>query len=1050
MNYHLNIRSQVLLFVMFLALALLAACSGEQTPSSEERQAAAAATVAAARATEVAVAQIQAELTRAALPSATPKPTETPTPSPSPTATDSNAISKEIVATEGGRIELSDGTRLEIPPGALKQDGTVRVARLDALPSEAGNLDGLQYQAYEITAPTHTLAVPATVTFSYQDIPIDDALAPDAVIVAYWDEAGWQVMEGTVVPDGKTISFTTDHFSTFSLFRLPSVAEMTKRIGSFFATCASPAQIGSGQADSDLGKITDELAQANSGVTPYEVRTVKNFNNFAARPNGDPKFILADRDWFNSQASWLPGDRKQLLLAPILAHELSHLNRDDSEFHISLVVLEESLGRQDTPRQIQDQVIWDLGETILALVTGNCDTARSAISHVFFTTIPQVKTICGNFHKMEFTADRDGVIWAAKYIEADKNRGTVAEMGLVYATFFDRLSHASSCDHPSARLRVGEIFANLRLGPEGGIYGKVTPAGAEISVDGKLVDKADENGQFLVTGLTPGNHNIQFSKVGFQTQSLPVDIPSQRLVEVTQINLKAAAPTPVATATPKRTPTPSRPGLITDFETWGTWKRGDEAWGTFTQSKEQVYAGSYSGKLTYSFPATSNNYLVFRRTISIAGQPAALKVMVYGDGSGNFLNAWVQDANGQLWQFTFGQIYHTGWQQMSATLDVSRGWPNQAVGGSAKTVAPVYPLRFYALLLDGYREDVPFQGVVYVDDLLAGAADKLTPIPTAINTPTPTSPANPSISFRADRTSLSAGECTTLRWDVDNVTAVYLDGQGVAGHESRQICPTATQTYNLAVTRRDGSQQQASVTIQVAGAVATPTSAPSPVPPAGPCEAIPGESYGDLSIQGSPSDRPAESHADLNLAVRGYERNNAAPQFSDYGPAVDPNGPQLPGLFGDQRTPRFTSTYQVFDWDWGCNCRGGLLNQWDVTLLGMAVSSGEAIRVPDSGRSIASGYEVLVLYASSDRITLKYTPDDNVVRGYTLHIEDVCVEPNLLGLYQSLNQSGRGRLPALRAGQAFGRAKGGEIKVAIRDGGAFFDPRSRNDWWRGR
>ena len=69
--------------------------------------------------------------------------------------------------------------------------------------------------------------------------------------------------------------------------------------------------------------------------------------------------------------------------------------------------------------------------------------------------------------------------------------------------------------------------------------------------------------------------------------------------------------------------------------------------------------------------------------------------------------------------------------------------------------------------------------------------------------------------------------------------------------------------------------------------------------------------------------------------------------------------------------------------------------------------------MPDSGRSIGSGYEVLVLYASPDRITLKYTPEENVVRGYTLHVENVCVEPNLLGLYQTLNGAGRSQLPAL-------------------------------------
>ena len=48
------------------------------------------------------------------------------------------------------------------------------------------------------------------------------------------------------------------------------------------------------------------------------------------------------------------------------------------------------------------------------------------------------------------------------------------------------------------------------------------------------------------------------------------------------------------------------------------------------------------------------------------------------------------------------------------------------------------------------------------------------------------------------------------------------------------------------------------------------------------------------------------------------------------------------------------------------------------------------------------------------------------------------------------SDQGRARLPALEAGQAFGRARGGEIGVAIRDAGTFMDPRSDKDWWQGR
>lgn len=158
----------------------------------------------------------------------------------------------------------------------------------------------------------------------------------------------------------------------------------------------------------------------------------------------------------------------------------------------------------------------------------------------------------------------------------------------------------------------------------------------------------------------------------------------------------------------------------------------------------------------------------------------------------------------------------------------------------------------------------------------------------------------------------------------------------------------------------------------------------------------------------------------------------------------------------------------MYDWNWACNCRGNPITNPPVTLAGFAVAPGEVIRVPSSGYTIGTellappggvsieenalgeGYEVLVLYASTERVTLKYTREDNVVIGYTLHIENICVEPNLLSLYQYWNNRGRGNLPALRAGQGVGRARSAEIQVAIRDCGSFMDPRSRKDWWQGR
>jgi hypothetical protein len=93
----------------------------------------------------------------------------------------------------------------------------------------------------------------------------------------------------------------------------------------------------------------------------------------------------------------------------------------------------------------------------------------------------------------------------------------------------------------------------------------------------------------------------------------------------------------------------------------------------------------------------------------------------------------------------------------------------------------------------------------------------------------------------------------------------------------------------------------------------------------------------------------------------------------------------------------------------------------------------------------------MVLYAEEKRITLGYTRRDTVAAGYAVHLEGVCVDPNLLALYrQQIRPDGyraTNRLPALRNNQPLGTALGTEIQLAIRDRGTFMDPRSCKDWW---
>jgi len=214
-----------------------------------------------------------------------------------------------------------------------------------------------------------------------------------------------------------------------------------------------------------------------------------------------------------------------------------------------------------------------------------------------------------------------------------------------------------------------------------------------------------------------------------------------------------------------------------------------------------------------------------------------------------------------------------------------------------------------------------------------------------------------------------------------------------------------------------------------------------------PCEAIAGEVYASLAIQGSPSDRVPAQHADLNVKLRGWEPTSGTLGLIDLAGDTDLPAPKLYSLFVDDRVPTFVRNYRVYDWDWGCNCRGAVVTDWEATLTGFAVTPGEVIECPRSGYDIGGNNAAMVLFVDDDSITLKYTPEDNVVLGYTIHLVGICVEPSLRARYQANRAAGTSELPVLRPDQPLGRARGNELIAAIRDTGSFMDPRSRKDWW---
>ena len=123
-------------------------------------------------------------------------------------------------------------------------------------------------------------------------------------------------------------------------------------------------------------------------------------------------------------------------------------------------------------------------------------------------------------------------------------------------------------------------------------------------------------------------------------------------------------------------------------------------------------------------------------------------------------------------------------------------------------------------------------------------APPLIVVPTSAPTPTPaplpTATPAPQISFGADQTNIQQGQCTTLRWSVENIQAVWVYPQGQnfqnfprTGQGSEQVCPTSTTTYEMRVLQTNGAVIFRQVTVNVAGPAATATSAPAGDPLAG-------------------------------------------------------------------------------------------------------------------------------------------------------------------------------------------------------------------------
>jgi len=208
--------------------------------------------------------------------------------------------------------------------------------------------------------------------------------------------------------------------------------------------------------------------------------------------------------------------------------------------------------------------------------------------------------------------------------------------------------------------------------------------------------------------------------------------------------------------------------------------------------------------------------------------------------------------------------------------------------------------------------------------------------------------------------------------------------------------------------------------------------------------------------------RPAYNHADKNIELRGYASNtdpSLVRELVNYGSGDPTQPPQFATLFNPQRVPVFADFHRVHQWQWADSpdpgTRGSAVVFPPVTAVSFSLSPNEPLHVPTSGYDIGGGAEVIVTFADENTVTLHYTREDTSAVGYTIHIDNICTDPNLLALYNSLDNVTRNSypspsydLPALPAGKMIGTTGEGDMVIAISDTGTFQDTRSCNEWWQ--
>lgn len=126
------------------------------------------------------------------------------------------------------------------------------------------------------------------------------------------------------------------------------------------------------------------------------------------------------------------------------------------------------------------------------------------------------------------------------------------------------------------------------------------------------------------------------------------------------------------------------------------------------------HGGTAGQRLTYSFTGASTGVeIAINKTAS--GQPKALSVWVYGDGSNSPVWMRVRDASGEYFEAKVGHASDVSWRRLTFYFD--GGNPNYRHWGGNNNGTVDYPVTVTSLIV--YRPSIVQFGQIHIDDITA-------------------------------------------------------------------------------------------------------------------------------------------------------------------------------------------------------------------------------------------------------------------------------------------------------------------------------------------